>query len=350
MNMFLYVGGMPSDRLAVWVLDRKRKDVFPIQEITGLFSPSFLCRHPVLPVLYVAERQWSDTDRSSGAVTIFDIDSDSGRLTMVDRRRSQGAFTAHVNASSDGRFLLVANPRGPTVALFPLDDKGRPTGPTAVARHVGRGPLERQAEPWPHSCYMDAANLRLFACDLGLDRVMIYDVAPAANTLVPGAQPFAQVCSGAGARHMALNLKRSAAHVVNELDSTVSTFRYDPVNGTLVIVQTISTVPDGFSGKNLPAEIAIDPTGSYAYVTNRGHDSIALFAIGDDGRLEMIAQIPSGGRTPRHIAMSPDGRIVAISNQDSGAVRLLDRSEEGLLEDRGQEVPALNPTCAVFCS
>jgi 6-phosphogluconolactonase len=348
--MFLYVGGMPTDKLAVWSLDGGLKHPTLVQEVDGLLSPSFLCRHPRLPLLYAAERQWSDVDHSSGALTTFSIDRDSGRLTVVDRRRSEGAFTAHVNVSPDGRFLLVANPRGPTVALFPLDDAGRPEDTVQVVRHAGRGPLERQAAPWPHSCYMDAANLRLFACDLGLDRVMIYELDPVTRALAPGAQPFAQLCSGAGARHMALNPSRGAAHVVNELDSTVSTFRYDSAAGTLAIVQTVSTVPAGFSGGNLPAEILIDPTGRHAYVTNRGYDSIACFAVGADGRLEIIAHVSSGGETPRHIAMSADGALVAVSNQGGGAVRLFDRGADGLLEDRDQALPALNPTCAVIFS
>ncbi|MGR4863124.1 lactonase family protein [Caulobacter sp. LARHSG274] len=348
--MFVYVGGMPTDKLAVWSLEGEGKPAALVQEVDGLFSPSFLCRHPQLPRLYAAERQWSEADPSSGAVTTFSIERDSGRLTVVDRRRSQGAFTAHVNVSPDGRFLLVANPRGPTVALFPLDEAGCPQGAVQVVRHAGRGPLDRQAAPWPHSCYMDAANLRLFACDLGSDRVMIYDVDGATGALAPGAQPFAQVCSGAGARHMALNSGQGLAHVVNELDSTASTFRYDPAAGTLAIVQTISTVPAGFSGANLPAEILVDPTGRHVYVTNRGHDSIACFAVGAAGRLELIAHVPSRGETPRHIAMSPDGTLVAVSNQGAGAVRLFDRGANGLIEDRNQALPALNPTCAVIFS
>jgi 6-phosphogluconolactonase len=348
--MFLYVGGMPTDKLAVWSLDGGLKHPAHVQDVDGLFSPSFLCRHPRLPVLYAAERHWSDGDHSSGALTTFSIDRDSGRLTVMDRRRSEGAFTAHVNVSLDGRFLLVANPRGPTVAVFSLDDAGRPEDTVQVVRHAGRGPLDRQAAPWPHSCYMDAANMRLFACDLGLDRVMIYEIDPATRALASGVQPFAQLCSGAGARHMALNMGQGAAHVVNELDSTVSTFRYDPAAGTLAIVQTVSTVPAGFSGTNLPAEILVDPTGRHVYVTNRGHDSIACFAVGADGRLEVVAHVPSGGKTPRHIAMNPDATLVAVSNQASGAVRLFDRARNGAITDRQQALPALNPTCAVIFS
>ncbi|HUI60346.1 MAG TPA: lactonase family protein [Steroidobacteraceae bacterium] len=344
---YLYVGGMPSQTIAVWSVEAHTLDSRKIQEVGELYSPSFLCMHPTLPLLYAAERSWSAEDGQSGAVSVFEIDAATGELRRLFRCRSGGAFTAHVGVSPDGRFLTTANPKGPTLALFRLDARGIPTERPFVQAHVGKGATQRQAQPWPHSAYFDRSMRRVFACDLGLDRVFIYDLDERAGSLRPAEQPFVQVSSGAGARHLALAGEDRCVYVVNELDSTLSVFRYDDERRYLAIAQTLSTVPERTRPANHPAEILLSPDGRHVYVTNRGHDSIGVFrAVRATGRLRRIRCFAAQGHTPRHICLDGSGTLAAVCNQGSHEVALFRMEADGTMSPAAQRIGVQNPTCA----
>jgi 6-phosphogluconolactonase len=335
-----FMGGAPSEGLYVFDFDPKTGESRLVQIVRGLLSPSYLARHPVLPVLFAAERQWSKDDASQGALTSFAVDRKSGALEQVDRRPSGGAFTAHVSVSPDGRLIALANPLGPSIAVFRADNEGLP-GDAARFTFTGQGARPRQSAPWPHSCWFDPAARRMFVCDLGLDRIFLYDVA---RDIIPGAIPFAQVSSGAGARHMAIRPDGSFAYVANELDGSVSVFAIDDERGSLAIVQTIDCTAEGCQ----PAEIVCSGDGRSLHITLRGPEVIASYNIDEgSGRLSEARYAACLGNTPRHIALSQDGSLAFVSNQLSGEVVVFARNDGGTLTPTGARISVPSPSCVV---
>lgn len=343
-----FMGGAPAEGIYVFAVDPAANRAEPVQVAGGLHSPSFLCRHPSRPLLYSAERQWSAEDKSTGAVASWTIDPATGRLDQADRCRSGGAFTAHVGISPDGRILSAASPLGPTVATFVLAQDGTARSPAFIATHYGSGARERQSAPWPHSTFATPDGKRLLACDLGLDKVMIYDMG-ADGRLSPARQPFAQVSSGAGSRHLAIHPGGHFVYVVNELDCTLSVFAWNGAGGRMTSVKTVPTVPWDRADTSQPAEIAIAPDGAALYVTNRGLETVGVFTIDkSSGRVFPLAQVPTGGKVARHIALSPDGGHAFVCNQLSGEVAVFRVDPaSGMLEATGLVIPVPSASCAV---
>ena len=338
-----FMGGAPGGGVHLFELDPAEPSVREVQVVGGLNSPSYLARHPRLPLLYAAERAWSAQDKSEGALARLAIGPD-GTLSLLDRRRAGGAFSAHIAVSPDGGRCALANPLGPNMAVFPLSAEGLPGDPACFG-FAGQGARPRQSAPWPHSCWFDAAGRRMFVCDLGLDRISIYDVAADGRGVAPAAFAQAQVSSGAGARHMALRGDGRFAYVANELDGTISVFAIDDERGTLTIVQTIPCAAQA----SQPCEIVCDGAGRFLYVTLRGPEAVAVFAIdAQDGTLTPRQMASCLGDTPRHIALSPDGRLALVSNQLSGQVMGFAVDATGALAPTGLVIPVPSPACVVF--
>jgi 6-phosphogluconolactonase len=222
-----------------------------------------------------------------------------------------------------GRHLLVANFAGGSVCVLPIQADGSLGEASQVIVHQGASvdPV-RQQGPHPHAVAIDNANRFVLVPDLGIDKVMIYELDPAAGMLRPNpAQPFVATAAGAGPRQLVLHRNGELAYLINELDSTVTCYRYDHERGTLSELQTQSTLPIGFAGRSTCAEVAMSPCGRFLYGSNRGHDSIAIFAVdGVTGLLEARGHVSTRGATPRHFTVSPDGAWLIVANQDGGDV------------------------------
>lgn len=338
-----FMGGAPGGGIHLFELDPGLPSARPIQTLGGLFSPSFLARHPRLPLLYAAERAWSDADRTQGALSVLSVAPD-GQLALIERHRAQGGFSAHVAVSPDGRLCALANPLGPNIAVFPLSAAGLPGDPACFA-YSGQGARPRQSAPWPHSCWFTPDGTRMFVCDLGLDRLSIYAVTGGSPPVQPGSFAFAQVSSGAGARHLAVRGDGRFCYVANELDGTISVFAIDPERGTLTIAATVPCDP----GPSQPCEIACDARGAFLYVTLRGPEAVAVFALdAETGKPTPVQTAPCLGDTPRHIALSPDGTLALVSNQLSGTVTGFAVGADGTLAPTGLVIPVPSPACVVF--
>lgn len=338
-----FMGGAPGGGVHLFELDPAAPSASEVQVLGGLNSPSYLARHPRLPLLYAAERAWSAEDKSQGALSTLSIKPD-GTLELLHRRPSGGAFSAHLAVSPHGSLCALANPLGPNLAVFALSDEGLPADPDCFA-FTGQGARPRQSAPWPHSCWFDAAGKRMFACDLGLDQISIYDVATDDSRVSPAAFARAQVSSGAGARHMALRGDGRFAYVANELDGTISVFAIDDERGTLTIVQTLPCAPQPCQ----PCEIVCDAAGRHLYVTLRGPEAVAVFAIDAESGILVPRQMASClGDTPRHIALSPDGTLALVSNQLSGQVMGFALGDGGRLTPTGLVICVPSPACVVF--
>ncbi len=341
--------GPPGEGVYAFRLDCASGAMEPLQTVPGLRSPSFLAKHPQLPVVYAAERIWSDEDRTSGALTTFAIQAD-GRLEQVSRVKSGGRWPAHLSVDPSGRWVLLANPLSRSVACFPIGGDGLPGELASTAVHEGHGPNERQKAPYPHSVWTDVSGRWALACDLGIDRIMIYRLDETSGELRPADLPFAQVSSGAGARHLAVHPSNRFVYLVNELDSTLSVFTFDGDSGRMEIVQTVVSPPEDFSGYNHGSHAIVHPSGRYLYSANRGHDSLTIFAIDETtGRLKRIREQPTLGITPRNFNIAPCGDLLLAANQHTPNIVSFRMPDGGAdLVPTGHSITTPSPVCIVF--
>lgn len=278
-------------------------------------NPSFVAVDAARRRLYAANELVSYRGRPAGALTAYAIQAEGG-LQRLAQRSSGGPAPCYLSLDPAGRFALVANYNGGNVALLPLDSAGSLGRRACLVQHEGHGPHpERQEAPHAHSIQMDPTNTWALAADLGVDRLIVYRVSASPLQLLAHGQ--IPLPPGSGPRHFAFHPHGPFLYVANELASTVSVFRFEAATGNAVALQTLSTLPAGFTAPNTAADIHFEPGGRFLYVSNRGHDSLAIFAAGPDGRLAPLGQQSTLGRTPRHFAILPDGRFLLAANQDS---------------------------------
>lgn len=327
----------------------------PALEPLGLVAvtpqPSFLALDPRRRLLFAVNESGTFAGQPTGSVSSFAIEAATGRLTRLSERASGGAGPCHLLLDRTGRTLLVANYSAGTVAALAVSADGRLGEATSILRHTGRSVHpQRQTAPHAHAVTLDPAERFLFVCDLGIDRVMIYRFDAPSGRLTPHEPAAAVLPPGSGPRHLAFRPDGKFAYVLNELASTVTVFAYDAARGQLTSLDTISTLPADYTGRSTTAEIAVHPNGRYLYASNRGHDSLAIFAIDPArGTLRTLGHQVTGGRTPRHFGLDPTGTLVAMGNQHSDTIGLarLDPAT-GLLHPSPHVAAAPSPVCLVF--
>jgi 6-phosphogluconolactonase len=311
-------------------------------------NPSFIAVSPDRRFLYaVSEGDGAEFNgKPSGSVNAYAINPADGKLTAINSAASAGRSPCHVSVSPDGKSVLVANYSSGTVALLPVQSDGGLSAPTSVDQHEGHGIHPgRQKGPYAHSITPDANGRFAFSADLGADKIYTYRLGPA---LAPG--PVANLEPGSGPRHLAFSSDGKRAYVINELANTILTLSVDTASGTLTPMQTLSTLPADFTGKSTTAEIVVHPNGRFVYGSNRGHDSIAIFAVSPaTGTLTTLGHVSTQGRTPRNFVLSPDGRWLIVANQDSDSLVVFSVDpDSGALTPTGQTVTAGLPVCVRF--
>ena len=316
-------------------------------------SPSFLAVHPNGTFLYAANEIGDFGGKASGSVSAFSINRHTGTLTLLNQQASAGGGPAHLVVDKKGRNVLVANYGGGSVAVLPIDRNGTLKPASAFVQHTGSSVnAQRQKEPHAHSINLDPANRFAFVADLGLDKVLVYRFDAGVGSLVANDPPFVATAPGAGPRHFAIHPKGRFAYVINELQCTVTAFSCDRSHGRLTPVQTVSTLPAGVSV--LPAystaDVQVHPSGRFLYGSNRGHDSIVVFAIDEkSGQLTYVENQPTRGSTPRGFGIDPSGTYLLAANQrsDSVVVFRIDR-RTGRLTPTGQTIEVGSPVCVKF--
>jgi 6-phosphogluconolactonase len=357
--MFVYVGTYStrgSRGIYTYRFDPARGRLEDTGLATASENPSFLAPHPSGRFLYAVDEVTSFAGESGkaepgGAVSAFSIDPDTGNLTFLNARGSQGAAPCHLCVHPSGRALALANYSGGSVASFPLQSDGTLGESASFFQHEGASVnASRQSEPHAHSVTLDASGRFAFACDLGLDKILAYRIDASSGQLSPHDPPFARLHPGAGPRHFAFHPSGRYGYAINELDSSVSAFTYDAERGALQELHSVSALPEGFEGESWCADIHVHPSGRFLYGSNRGHDSIAIYAIDQGtGRLSLLGHEPTQGRSPRNFAIDPSGDFLLAANQQSDSVvafRIDPRT--GLLEPTGQVVSLPAPVCVRF--
>jgi 6-phosphogluconolactonase len=314
-------------------------------------SPSFLALHPNGRFLYAVGEAAKVEGGSGGAVSAFALEAPGGKLTLLNVKPSGGAGPCHLVVDRAGKHVLVANYGGGSVSALAIEADGRLGATTASIQHRGSSVNPRRQEaPHAHSINLDARNRFAFAADLGLDRVLVYRFDAEKGTLAPNDPPGAAVAPGAGPRHFAFHPEGRFAYAINEMHCTVTAFAYDAEKGTLKEVQTLSTLPGKVEEGHSTAEVQVHPSGKFLYGSNRGHNTIAVFAVdGTKGTLTPVEHQPTRGKTPRNFGIDPTGAYLLAANQDSDTIAVfrIDPAS-GRLQAQGEPIAVPTPVCVKF--
>lgn len=314
-------------------------------------NPSFLAVHPSRRFLYAVNEVDRFRGQPGGGASAFALDPKAGTLTALNAESTVGGGPCHLSVDRTGKALLVANYGGGSVAALPIGEDGRLGRATAFLQHQGSSVNKaRQSGPHAHSINVDPGNRFAVAADLGLDKLFIYRLDPARAALVPNDPPSISVEPGAGPRHFAFHPDGKRAYVINELNSTINIFDYDQERGVLTDREAIRTLPKDFPGASYTAEVQVHPSGKFVFGSNRGEDTIAVFAVDpSNGLLTRVEVEASGGKTPRNFGIDPTGRYLLAANQDSDSIVVLAiNTETGELTPTGRTVVVPKPVCVKF--
>jgi 6-phosphogluconolactonase len=271
-------------------------------------------------------------------------------LTLLNRVATRGADPCHLAVDGSGKWLFVANYSGGSVAAFPVHDDGTLGEASAFVQHTGASVNKaRQSGPHAHDTVVSPDNKFVLAVDLGQDKVFSYRLDAVKGGLAPDPQAVA-IAPGAGPRHLAFRPDGKFVYVLKEMLSAVVAFRYDAAGATLVELQTVSTLPEGFSGENSGAEIATHPSGKFLYTSNRGDDSLAVFRVdAAKGTLTSAGRVPTQGKTPRGFGIDPSGRFLVAANQNSSTLVVFRIDQQtGGLTPVGTPIEVPSPVSVVF--
>ncbi len=347
---FAYVGsfrtstrGAHGEGLSVYGIDAASRQWTRVQ-VADEINPGYLALDPRRPVLYAVHPV-------ANQVSAFAIDDRTGALTLINRQPSGGDDPSHVAIAPDGRFLAVANYVAGTIEVLPVNADGSLGAPTDVVATKGDlGPHRtEQPGPHPHQCQFDPNGRFVVVPDKGFDTLFVFRIDGATGKLVAADPPFTRTRSGAGPRHIAFHPRLSYAWVINELDSTVTAYRFRET-GALEPIQIVPSLPSTYTGNNTGAAVVVSPSGAFVYVSNRGHDSVGIFRVDESsGMLTAVGWEPTEGSTPRFIGLDPAGTHLYAANQRSDTiVEFAVNGTTGRLGATGQVVRATTPVCVVF--
>jgi 6-phosphogluconolactonase len=284
-------------------------------------------------------------------VRSFAIDRHTGKLTALNTVASRGGDPCFVTVDHAGKHVLVANYGGGSVAVLPVEADGKLGEASDFKQHLGSSvDPKRQSEPHAHSIVLTPDNKFAVVNDLGLDKLLVYRYDSQKGTLTPNDPPSGSIKPGSGPRHFALAPNGRFAYAINEMGNTVTAFDWNGDLGTFHEIQTVSTLPKGFTGHSTTAEIAVHPSGRFLYGSNRGHDSIAVFAIDPaKGTLTMVENVLTQGKEPRNFAIDPTGTHLFAANQNSNTVVVFRvNPKTGRLTPSGQKLDVPSPVCVTF--
>jgi 6-phosphogluconolactonase len=350
----VYVGtytGEKSKGIYAFRFNQTSGVLTPVGLVAEAKSPSWLALHPSGRFLYAAN-ETNDYDAGrSGAVSAYAIDSTTGALTLLNAQSSSGAHPCHLSVDKVGTHLVVANYTGGNLAVLPIGPDGKLGTATQVVQHTGSSVnSERQKGPHAHSIDFDGDHRFAVSADLGADRLFVYKYDPNDGRLSAGLHPAVAAQPGAGPRHFAFHPNGRFGFAINELSSTITSYSWDGQRGALTTMATVPTLPRGVRASNSTAEIRVHPGGRFLYGSNRGHDSIAVYAVNPaTGALTFVEHEPTRGKTPRNFTIDPTGQWLIAANQgsDTLAVFRID-TKDGSLTATGGLTTVGSPVAVIF--
>jgi 6-phosphogluconolactonase len=346
-----YSRGTKSKGIYVADVDLEGGTISDVRLAAESDNPSFVAIHPNGKWLYAACEVADFGGAKSGSVAAFSIDDATGKLTLLNHQSTKGGAPCHLVVDRTGKCVLSANYGGGSVCVHPIEADGKLRSASSFVQHQGKSVNpQRQEAPHAHSINVDPANRFAFVADLGLDQILSYQFNPDQGTLAANPSGSAKLKPGAGPRHFSFRPDGRFAFTNNEIHSTVTSFKYDAERGALTEVNTVSTLPAGSHPGNSTAECLAHPNGRFVYVSNRGHDSIAILSVdAETGRLAHLGNESTQGKTPRNFSIDPTGKLLLAENQSSDTVVVFKiDSDSGKLSATGCVVEVPTPVCAKF--
>jgi 6-phosphogluconolactonase len=341
-----------SKGIYVYRYDAATQEIAPLGLAAETTNPSFVALHPNGHFLYAVNELGNYKGPNSGGVSAFSVDRATGKLTFLNEVASRGADPCYITVDKTGKWVLVANYTGGSIAAFPVLEDGKLGDASTFIQHTGHGDdPKRQEGPHAHSIDLTPDNRFAHVDDLGLNEVLTYKFDSNKGSLTPGNPPFAKPDAASGPRHFALRPDGKFAYVVSEMKGTVTVFSNDASTGALHPVQTVSTLPKDFKGDIEDAEIEIHPSGKFLYASNRGDgNSIAIFAIdAAKGTLTPIEIAATQGKTPRSFAIDPTGTLLFAANAASNNIVIFSIDQAtGKLTPTGKVLDVASPVCVKF--
>ncbi|MEM7031724.1 MAG: lactonase family protein [Chloroflexota bacterium] len=337
-----------SEGICLYHLDQQAGTLTYISQTTGLLNPTYQTLHPNGRYLYSVSEGLGD----EAVITAFEINAETGFLTYLNEQSAHGDFPCHLNVDQTGQHLIIANYGSGSVVVYPLAGNGHLGKRSQFIQHEGGTMVnpERQEGPHAHCIQFDANNNFVFVADLGLDKLMIYQLDRQQGQLQPAAQPWIEAAPGAGPRHLAWHPSGDYLFLINELGSTIMSLAYDKATGRLQTLDTVSTLPENFAGESTCAAVRVAPSGKFVYGSNRGHDSIASFTFdANTGRLTSTGHTLTQGQTPRDFNIDPSETFLLAANQDTDTVvtyRI--NPDDGTLQKTGVVSEIMTPVCLTF--
>ncbi len=350
-KMFLFIGSYATAEekgIHIYQMDRLTGNLEFASSINGVENPSYLVVSPDHNFLYAVNEVTGFQGQAWGTVSSFGIALKSQTLKFLNKKSSQGAHPCYIAIDKQGRFVLLANYTGGNVAVLPIENNGQLGDATSVMQHQGASiNPQRQAGPHAHSITLTLDNRFALAADLGIDKILNYQFDSNNGKLTPNTSNSVTTKPGAGPRHLAVHPTGLFIYAINELNSTLTGFSFNPESGKMQILQTVSTLPAGYSLANSGADIHIAPNGNFLYASNRGHDSIAIFKIDQkSGLLELAGHEPTQGKKPRNFVIDPTGKFLLVANQDSNNIVVFGIEENtGKLKATGTMIQVPKPVC-----
>jgi 6-phosphogluconolactonase len=342
-----------SKGIYAWRLDVNSGKMEPLGLVADTMRPLFLALHPNRRFLYAVSRPTAIDRQSVGVVLAYAIDTKTGKLTALNSLPSRGIDPVNVSVDRTGQNLLVANYGSNSgngcVAVFPIKKDGSLAEASDFIQYTGRSVHpQRQLGPHSHAINVSPDNRFVFVADLGLDKIFVYHFDPEQGKLTPNDPPFAMLHPGAGPRQFVFHPNGRIVYVINEIQSTVTTFAYTA--GTLKELQTLSTLPKDFTGTSTAAAVQVHPTGKFLYAANRGSDNLAVFSIDQRvGTLTLVEFAPTQGRTPGSFGIDPSGSWLITANQSSDSLILFRIAPQtGRLVATRQSFEVGTPSCVRF--
>ena len=334
-----------------FVFDPEAGTLTPHLVTENVRNPSYLCINKPRTHLYCVNEYKEYQGQPSGGVSAFRIDQATGALTYLNSRPSHGTDPCHLIVDPTGRYVLIANFASGSTCVLPILPDGSLGPETDWVQHQGSSvDPKRQAGPHAHAVEFSPDGRFAYVPDLGMDEVIVFAFDATRGKLAYADVPKVRTKPGAGPRQLVMHPKGGYAYLINELNSTMTAFAHDAATGALTELQTLPTLPQGLKRHSTCAEVQITPDGRFLYGSNRGHNSLAIYAIDpDDGTLEQVGWEPTGGRIPRNFEVHPSGRYLCAANQDtSNLVLFRIDPESGRLTRYGTEAEAGTPICVRF--
>ena len=333
--------GEGGEGLYVFSFDRENLGFELLHTISDRLSPSFQAVHPTMPVVYSASRSPFSEGSDHQTIGAYRADKETGMLSLINEQSVMGISPAHVSVDPMGSFVYVSNYTSGNVIMLPIREDGGLDEASDVVQHVGSSiNPDRQQNAHAHAADPSPDDRFLYVSDLGMDKIMIYEVDRQRQVLSPASTPWFENTPGAGPRHLSFSPDGAYAYSVEELTSTIAVLRVNKTTGALQQVQRVSMLPDDFEGSNTAADIHVSPDGKFLYASNRGHDSLVIFAIDESsGELSLKGYQSVIGQHPRNFMIDKSGELVFVANRDSNHIVVFRRDPlTGTLNYTGTEL------------